>query len=71
MKSDFWYEEKEEKATKCKKSRTQFENGFFMLLGGGLCLVCISLGVIAILAKYFEYKKERQNKNTVARRSSA
>ena len=51
------------------KSRTQFENGFFMFLVG-LCLICISLGVIALLAKYFEYKKEIRNKNTASRRDS-
>lgn len=52
------------------KSRTQFENGFFMFFLVGLCLICISLGVIALLAKYFEYKKKIQNKNTASRRDS-
>lgn len=45
------------------KSRTQFENGLFMVLLVGLCLICFSLGVIALLAKYFEYKKKRRNEN--------
>ncbi|MBR2907743.1 MAG: hypothetical protein IKC26_06830 [Clostridia bacterium] len=52
------------------KSRTQFENGFFMFFLVGLCLICISLGVIALLAKYFEYKKKIRNKNTASRRDS-
>ena len=52
------------------KIRTQFENGFFMFFLVGLCLICISLGVIALLAKYFEYKKKIQNKNTASRRDS-
>ena len=52
------------------KSRTQFENGFFMFFLVGLCLICISLGVIALLAKYFEYKKKIRNKNTSSRRDS-
>ena len=52
------------------KSRTQFENGFFMFFLVGLCLICISLGVIALLAKYFEYKKKIRNKNTTFRRDS-
>ena len=52
------------------KSRTQFENGFFMFFLVGLCLICISLGVIALLAKYFEYKKKIQNKNTATSRGS-
>lgn len=52
------------------KSRTQFENGFFMFFLVGLCLICISLGVIALLAKYFEYKKKIRNKNTAFRRDS-
>ena len=52
------------------KIRTQFENGFFMFFLVGLCLICISLGVIALLAKYFEYKKKIRNKNTAFRRDS-
>ena len=52
------------------KSRTQFENGFFMFFLVGLCLICISLGVIALLTKYFEYKKKIRNKNTASRRDS-
>ena len=52
------------------KIRTQFENGFFMFFLVGLCLICISLGVIALLAKYFEYKKKIRNKNTSSRRDS-
>ena len=52
------------------KSRTQFENGFFMFFLVGLCLISISLGVIALLAKYFEYKKKMRNKNTASRRDS-
>ena len=54
------------------KSRTQFENGFFMFLPVGLCLICISLGVVALLAKYFEYKKKKKirNENTASRRDS-
>ena len=52
------------------KSRTQFENGFFMFFLVGLCLICISLGVIALLAKCFEYKKKIRNKNTSSRRDS-
>ena len=52
------------------KSRTQFENGFFMFFLVGLCLICISLGVIALLAKYFEYKKKIRNKNTATSRGS-
>ena len=41
------------------KSRTQFENGFFMLFLVGMCLICVSMGVISLFAKYFRYKKER------------
>ena len=52
------------------KSRTQFENGFFMFFLVGLCLICISMGVFALLAKYFEYKKKIQNKNTATSRGS-
>ena len=52
------------------KSRTQFENGFFMFFLVGLCLICISMGVFALLAKYFEYKKKIQNKNTSTSRGS-
>ena len=52
------------------KSRTQFENGFFMFFLVGLCLICISLGVIALLAKCFEYKKKIRNKNTATSRGS-
>ena len=52
------------------KSRTQFENGFFMFFLVGLCLICISMGVFALLAKYFEYKKKMRNKNTASRRDS-
>ena len=52
------------------KSRTQFENGFFMFFLVGLCLICISMGVFALLAKYFEYKKKIRNKNTASRRDS-
>lgn len=49
------------------KSRTQFENGFFMFFLVGLCLICFLLGVIALLAKYFEYKKKRRIENTSTR----
>ena len=52
------------------KSRTQFENGFFMFFLVGMCLICISMGVFALLAKYFEYKKKIRNKNTASRRDS-
>ena len=52
------------------KSRTQFENGIFMFFLVGLCLICISMGVVALLAKYFEYKKKIQNKNTATSRDS-
>ena len=52
------------------KSRTQFENGIFMFFLVGLCLICISMGVVALLAKYFEYKKKIQNKNTSTSRGS-
>lgn len=49
------------------KSRTQFENGFFMFFLVGLCLICFLLGVIALFAKYFEYKKKRRIENTSTR----
>ena len=52
------------------KSRTQFENGFFMFFLVGLCLIGISMGVFALLAKFFEYKKKTQNKNTATSRGS-
>jgi prolipoprotein diacylglyceryltransferase len=52
------------------KSRTQFENGFFMFFLVSLCLICISMGVVALWAKYFEYKKKIQNKNTATSRGS-
>jgi hypothetical protein len=45
------------------KSRTQFENGFFMFFLVGLCLICISMGVVALLAKYFRYKKKQQKES--------
>ena len=52
------------------KSRTQFENGFFMFFLVGLCLICISMGVIALFVKYFDYKKKKRNGNTVARKGT-
>ena len=44
------------------KSRTQFENGFFILFLVGMCLICVSMGVVALLAKYFRYKKRTSDK---------
>ena len=38
------------------KSRTQFENGFFMLFLVGMCLICVSMGVISLFVKYREHK---------------
>ena len=52
------------------KSRTQFENGFFMFFLVRLCVICISPGLIALLANYFEYKKKIRNQNTASRRDS-
>lgn len=52
------------------KSRTQFENGFFMFFLVGLCLVCISMGVIALWVKYFDYRKQKRNRNIATRKGS-
>ena len=41
-------------------SRKQFENGFFMFFLVGLCLICVIMGGIVLLTKYFRYKKRTQ-----------
>ena len=52
------------------KSRTQFETAIFMVFLVGFCAICISMGVIALFVKYFNYKKKRRNKKTATCRGS-
>ena len=43
------------------KSITQVETTIFMIVLVAFCIVCISMGVIALFVKYFDYKKKKRN----------
>lgn len=46
------------------KSRTQAETAIFTFFLVGFCLICVSMGVIALSVKYSNYKKRRRNGKT-------